>query len=177
VESDSDAFTALFTAHHNVLERFIYLRVSDRELAEDLANETFRIAWEKLGTGERLSPAWLFTTARNLIGNEYQRRVRHAKRMDALALAAAARPESWGLVARDTELRAALDQLDPQDSLLIQLTYWHGLSAREAADFFNTSPAAIWVRLTRARGRLRDLLDSPALPSVHLPHEPGAGHD
>ncbi len=42
---------------------------------------------------------------------------------------------------------------------MLQLTYWDGLTARESAQFMGCSTAAVWVRLTRARAALRELLE------------------
>ncbi len=55
-----------------------------------------------------------------------------------------------------------MTRLRPADALVLQLTYWHGLSAGEAAQFLECSTGALWVRLTRARAALRrELRDEP----------------
>ena len=67
------------------------------------------------------------------------------------------------------KLRAAMTRLRSADALVLQLTYWHDLSAREVAQFMDCSTAAVWVRLTRARAALRALLDDPAPVRVEQP--------
>lgn len=159
VESKAEDF-ALFHQHSRwMLERYIFLRVSDRELAEDLASEAFAIAWERMNLGETITVRWLLTTARNLIGNEYQRRKRERVRVQRAAMEDAARVETWGVQIDHIGLRMAMAQLRAEDALVLQLVYWHGLSASEAAVFFECSVGALWVRLTRARSTLRALVD------------------
>lgn len=158
MESKAEDFARLHQQSRQMLERYIFLRVSDRELAEDLAGESFAIAWDRIKAGQQISVAWLITTARNLIGNEYQRRKRERDRVQRVSIEETAKVESWGVTVEHVGLRLAMAQLRPEDSLLLQLIYWHGLSAAEAAMFFDCSVGAIWVRLTRARKSLRALL-------------------
>lgn len=146
-----------------MLARYIYLRVSDWALAEDLADEVFLLAWEKCPHPGAIAPTWLFVTARHLIGNEYQRRQRERVRLQRAALEDLANVEAWGVQIEHLGLRIAMARLRPQDSLVLELTYWHGLSAKEASQFLECAVAALWVRLTRARAALRTLLDDASV--------------
>ncbi len=159
MEPDPEAFTKLYLSNYRTLVRYTYLRVNDRALAEDLAEDAFLLAWEKAPSQEALTPRWLFATVRNLIGNEYQRRDRERIRVQQAGMEEAASVEAWGLHIEHIGLRLAMAELRPDDSLLLQLTYWHGLSAAETAEFLDCTVAAVWVRLTRARAALRTLLD------------------
>ncbi len=40
-EGDTDAFAQLYRRYHDTVFRFVYFRVSNRQVAEDLASETF----------------------------------------------------------------------------------------------------------------------------------------
>lgn len=74
-QGDSDAFGQLYDHYVTGIFRFIYHRVSSRQLAEDLTSETFvrglraiqRFNWQGKDFG-----AWLTTIARNLIADHYK---------------------------------------------------------------------------------------------------------
>ncbi len=168
MRTDADEFAELFADNYSVVVRFVFLRVNDHMIAEELAAEAFTIAWAKRGQA-KISRSWLFAVAHNLIGNEYQRRDRERGRARGAAMDELVRAEAWGAVWDNVELRAAMTRLRSADALVLQLTYWHDLSAREVAQFMDCSTAAVWVRLTRARAALRALLDDPAPVRVEQP--------
>lgn len=149
-EPRAAAFERVFRADHAALVAFCFRRVDDYELACDLTAETFRIAWSRWDEHRRSDRAWLFGVARNLIGNEYRRRVgqpalfRLNEDMEALDPRAESRFDA-------IEIQAALDTLPEAQQELLRLTYWDGLSAAETAESLGITPAAVWVRLTRAR--------------------------
>lgn len=155
-------FEQLYRANHVRLLRFVYYRVGDRPTAEDIAAEVFALAWARRADADTFAVGWLFTAAHNLIGNEYRRRLRVARQQRDLIMAVLAEPEAWELHVRDLDLKAALSRLPPDDSLLLQLTYWDGLSASEVGEFLECSTAAVWTRLTRARAALRTELERKA---------------
>ena len=165
MEPDIEDFTALYTRSYRTIFRYALQRVNDHALAEDLTAETFARALEKQQAGVTITVGWLIRTAHNLIGNEYQRRDRAQARLQRLAIeeltAAAARDDE-----DDVEVRAAMARLRPADALVLQLTYWEGLSASEAATYLGCSTGAVWVRLTRARATMRFLLTERASARV-----------
>ncbi|MBO9627529.1 MAG: RNA polymerase sigma factor [Microbacterium sp.] len=157
----SEAFTQLYLRRFRTLVRFILARISDREAAEDLAAEAFAIAWKRHQTGESISAAWLFTTAKNLIGNEYQRRDREQGRLQQAGVEAAVHLDAWDLHIQQLELRHAIARLPARHALVLQVAYWEDLPAADAATFLGCSVGTFWVRLTRARAALRTLLADP----------------
>lgn len=68
---DRDAFATLYNEHHSEVYRYLHYRTRNRDLAEDLAQETFVRALRGIGTfAERSSTGgfagWLCVIARNL---------------------------------------------------------------------------------------------------------------
>ncbi|MFK4115136.1 RNA polymerase sigma factor [Microbacterium sp. NPDC006705] len=155
------AFAALYEAHSRVVEHYIRLRVDDVDLAQDLTAETFTIAWEKYSTGTAITRGWLLKTARNLIGNEYQRRARVRERTQRLVAAQLVVAQHEIDDIADVELKAAIARLRPADALVLKLTYWCGLPAAEAAQFLGCTTVSYWQRLARARAALRAELGAP----------------
>lgn len=157
MEEPVEDFEAFFRARYRTILRFILQRVDDRELAEDLSAEAFTRAWKKHQEGVSITMRWMIATARNLVGNEYQRRASERERIRRVLIEEVLDAgDDGGYDA--VEVRFAVTKLPPLDALAIQLTYWDGLPASDAAEVMGCSKGAIWVRLTRARATLRALL-------------------
>jgi len=158
VEPDKEAFTALFRTSHRAVLRYILLRVDDPALAEDLTAETFACAWAKSRAGTTITVPWLLRTARNLVGNEYQRRARSQELTRRAAMDALEKEAARARAGEAEELRCAMARLRSSDALLLRLSYWEGLSAAEAGALLGCTAGAAWVRLSRARSALRALM-------------------
>jgi RNA polymerase sigma-70 factor, ECF subfamily len=152
-------FERLFAAHYGDLMRFATRRVG-ADAAGDVVSSTFLIAWRRFAdvpAGQ--SRAWLYGTARRVIANELrgrERRDRLGRRVAAHAEVAAedhARP-----VTEQLRVRAVLGELAPGDQELLRLTEWDGLDVDEVAAVLGCSPAAVKVRLHRARRRFANRL-------------------
>src|SRR5512142_3325475 len=71
---DGDAFSQLYEAYCERVYRFVYFRVADAEVAEDLASQVFLKAWENLHRYKPHGPflAWLYAIARNTVIDNYR---------------------------------------------------------------------------------------------------------
>ena len=143
-----------------------------RQAGEDIASETFAIAWRRRAEVQSVSLPWLLGVARNLV-RELRRR--DAKQYE-LAVAEGARistsRESSDPAEDVAERLAVLDalaQLSVADRELLTLIAWQGLSQSEAAEVLGCSNATLSVRLHRARRRLEKAMESPKASG------PGAG--
>ena len=131
-----------------------------RDLAEEITSDVFLIAWQRITDVPEKPLPWLLVTARNVGSNQ----VRAAMRQRALAAEMAAwipEPQSGDPADHVTEraaLLAALGTLAEPDRELLTLTAWHGLPAASAARVIGCSTATYFVRLHRARHRLRQAI-------------------
>ncbi len=152
------SFDALFDAHWPFLVAFAQRRLADQQVAEEVAAEVFRIAWQKWNPDDPFGRPWLIRVAINLIGQQYRtaqrRRVAEESAADALTIT--------GELDDALELARALDQLSETDRDAVRQYYWDGLSADEIAVSQGKSVGAVWTTLSRARSRLRTLLSVPA---------------
>ncbi len=120
----------------------------------------FELAWEHISNDEPIGLPWLYRCARNVVGNEYQRR----KRSQKLALRLVSDYVANALIMpteRDPQLVEAVKRLPLADRELIAMVYWYDLSLREAAGIIGVSEASIKMRLSRIRKKLRSMIDSP----------------
>lgn len=164
-------FSEVFRAAYPDILAFIRRR-ADPARVEDLAAEVFTIAWDRWEDVPREARPWLFGVARNLVANDHRSRER--RRRLELRLGSERDPgqddTSFNDVALD--LRVAWARLNDADREVIALVAWDGLTGREAAAVLGCTRAAFSVRLTRARRRLKHLLDDAVdepVPAV-APH-------
>lgn len=68
-------FLALYESQTDALFRFVFFRVSDRETAKDIVQETFLKMWETLDSGREIENerAFLFRIASNLVIDRYRK--------------------------------------------------------------------------------------------------------
>lgn len=74
-----DAFLSAYDKYAAGILRHIYLRVNNKEVAEDLTQETFFKAWDNIlknGTKIRNYKTFLFRIANNLIIDHYRRKAK-----------------------------------------------------------------------------------------------------
>lgn len=126
----------------------------DRDTAEDLTQETFLRALQRLETLEDLSPsqcrAWLCKTAKNLYIDQLRRRSREGPDGEE-ALLTQSVEEDFTLPA----VRQLLEALPPEERTLFELRYFQGYDSTELGELFDLPSATVRSRLSSARKRLR----------------------
>ncbi|MEZ2388774.1 RNA polymerase sigma factor [bacterium RCC_150] len=158
----SERELAFITLHKDCYPRIFRLirrRVTDPELAQELAADVFRVAWQKWDESAATEPAWLFAVVRNLLGNAYRsherQHVLHSRLRDSMSVGTA---ES----AENEAVENAMAALREKDRDVLQLAYWDELSIAEIAEVLKCSESAAKVRLHRARESFRKILPVPA---------------
>ena len=146
---------------------YLYARCGgDVGLAEELTQQTFIQAIERRTSYEGRASAvtWLCTIARNKLTDHYRRVDREERRHLRLVIgeitAARAHAPASHLEDRDVII-TALGELAPLQRAAIVLCYFDGLSVREAATTLGRSESATESLLSRARERLRQILQEP----------------
>lgn len=164
---DRAAFARLIDLHERTVLGVAYAVVGCGATAADVAQEAFLRAWQRLGELDDPGkfPAWLGRIVRNLAVDAVRRRPRREHATDAADLRD--RPDGHAdqhdRIERDERRRqvaAALAELDETSRMIVTLRYFQGLSSRQIADVAGLSPAAVDMRLSRARGQLRSLLEA-----------------
>jgi RNA polymerase sigma-70 factor (ECF subfamily) len=140
---------ALHAEHFSRIYKYIAYRINDRDRAEELANDVFRIVWEKQPE-EPPGLGWLIATARNVLGNEYKGRRRREQLMERLAEEARINGTD-GDQSQQDNVADILARLKDKDREILMLAYWDDLTTAELAESLGCSPSAAAVRLHRAR--------------------------
>jgi RNA polymerase sigma-70 factor (ECF subfamily) len=164
---DAAAFGDLYDRHVTAIYRYIYFRVGNRQVAEDLTSETFTKALAALGRYRWRKPvgAWLMTIARNLVFDHYRARRRRPETLRinnlydrSLDDAAGTQPDCGDTVADRGTLVAAIRQLTPKQQECVTLRFLMDLSATETAAAMGRSRVSVSILTHRALARLASLL-------------------
>lgn len=157
--SDPDSFRAFYAeALPRVFAYFLYRTGADRQVAEDLTQETFMAAVKEMRAGSPVdSPiGWVLGIARHKLMDHYRARERNERRLEALRSSI----DDDGLLTWDGDASreravAALDAVaGPQRTALV-LRYLDGLSVPETASLIGKSVHATESLLARGRASFR----------------------
>jgi RNA polymerase sigma-70 factor (ECF subfamily) len=157
VGPDEAGFRLAFDTHYRDVVAYATRRTAAGE-AEDVAAETFAIAWRKWGSApaDAIRP-WLFGIARNVLSNR-NRSLRRRTRLHA-KLASTSEPTPSHPEDSDyQEVHDALAGLRFADQEIIRLHCWENLTPTEIAVVLKCSTNAAGIRLHRAKQRLAEAL-------------------
>ena len=163
-----EIFSQIYDQYVNKIYRFIFLKVSSQEIAEDLCSETFTRGWQKFRKNSQEienPPAFLYQIARNLVIDYYRERGR------TQIVSADFLPITDPRINLEAETMNNSD-LDRVKSVLVnikddyqEVLIWHyidDLSISEIAKMLNKSEGAVRVTLHRALKSLKkELTDIP----------------
>jgi len=160
-DGDVDEFRVIVERYGDYVFRTIYLMTRDRQLAEDLTQETFVSAWRGL-RGFRLgSPfrPWLMRIAVNGLQSHRRRRLLPFIPLPLAGGSARSRDPSPETRAEDAatgeELRRALAELRDEQRHALVLRYYAELSVPEIARATGWRDGTVKSRLHRALARMR----------------------
>jgi RNA polymerase sigma-70 factor (ECF subfamily) len=159
-----EATGALYTRYHQNIYRYLYYRIGDPHIAEDLTSEVFLKMVQALPTYRSDTtpfPAWLFQIARNLAIDHYRRSNAHpvASLYDNLNS-----PDldvdstvDFNLTCRG--LSDALASLDENQRDVLLLRFIEGMPIAEAASVLHKSVDAVKALQRRGLIALRMMLN------------------
>ena len=164
LDGDNDALTAIIREYREGLTFFLNSFVHDSDKAEELMEETFVRLYVKRPkfSGASQFKTWLFGVGRNVAREHLRRSARREQLpLDTAEMIADAtqQPEQRVLQEeRRMTVRRVLSRLPSAQQQVLWLTYFEGLSNREAARVMKTSEGNVAVRLHRARRALKEEL-------------------
>ena len=170
-QGDLQAFNALVARFQEGVYGLTLRMLGSSQPAEDATQEAFIRAWQRLETFRSGSfKSWLFTIAANQARDELRRRGRRPAQSLDQARDDPDRPDldppasdpAPDAEAERLEMRAALERalmtLPDDWRELVVLSDIHGLDYREIAEVTGLALGTVKSRLSRARGRLREVI-------------------
>lgn len=163
-KGDRDAYCKIVQRYQTRIYSLVFRLVADRAAAEDVTQDAFIRGFRNLhrfDPGRRFLP-WMMRIAANLARNH----LRSSRRRELPLLAEV--PAGWGDPAVDLArremllgLERALLKLPVKYRLPLVLKHVEGLSYREMREVLRLPVAVLKMRVSRARARLRKLVEIP----------------
>jgi len=167
LQGDQAAFTFLINRYKEMVHAYAYHKIGDYQEAQDIAQEVFIKAYQKLGQlrWPHKFQSWLYT----IVSNECKMWLRKHSRENGhkMYVEDVSKDELTELAVRahnDEEMRFvvknAVKSLPNDHRLALSLYYMSDLSIKEVASFMGISPNNAKVKLHRARKQLGERLEN-----------------
>ena len=164
---DEAAFTALLKKYEKQIHAFVWKRVRDYHIAEEITQDTFLKAYEKLDTlrdPDRFS-GWLYMIATRCSLTWLGERRIPMQSLEAISKAEiealfyaqymAEQTEKLGTEKQREVVEYLLQKLPAQERTAVALHYLSEMTCEEIGDFLEISPNTVKSQLHRARERLK----------------------
>lgn len=160
-----DRLASLYDEYFDKIAHYIYVRVGDRNEAEDLAGKVFLKALESLKSyKERGTPmqAWLFRIAHNVSVDHLRRKGRVATvPIDGVTIAGGEDPVAMTEKSIEMEkVNKAIQKLTPEQREVVRLRFFGDLSSKEVGAILRKSDGAVREMQRAAVEKLRGILTS-----------------
>jgi RNA polymerase sigma-70 factor, ECF subfamily len=155
-ELDADIeLERLMAAYSNALYAFAVQLTDDHDASADCVQHAFIAAYDRLRRGKSVSRAWLYRVTRNA-GIDCLRHKRKTAPHDSKFASAESAPTDTS--SETVRMRASLEAMAPEDREVLFLFAVDKLRADEIGQILGIRREAVWMRVSRARKRLRILL-------------------
>ena len=159
---NSEQFLRIYDEFADAIFRHCYLRVSDRERAKELAQETFIRAWKYLSEGKKVDQmrALLYRMANNLIIDDYRKKKEAS--LEALqegGFEPSHNPETkLHNIIEGKKIAEMLQKIESPYREAVMMRYIDDLNPKEIAEATGETQNVISVRINRGLSKLRQLL-------------------
>lgn len=156
-------FMATFDTYSDAIFRFCLVKVSNKELAEDMTQEVFTRYWQSLRNGKEMTNvrSFLYTIANNMAKDWYKRKKADSldDRLDAGFDPRDEKATDQMQEAEYGEVLGVIDELEPRDREVVVLRFVEGLDPKDIAEILDETANAVSVRITRALNKLQTKLN------------------
>jgi RNA polymerase sigma-70 factor (ECF subfamily) len=164
-QGDKHAFGMLYSHYLDEIYRFVYFKISNEQIAEDITEETFLKTWNSLSKIYKKDGkvdnfrAWLYRVANNLVIDFYRKK---KPVFDFNRTWTKKQPLPEDLVLKEeqsNQLVRMIKSLEPVHQEIIILRLVNDLSHKEVAEIMNISEGYSRVLLYRALKEIKSMLE------------------
>lgn len=162
-KTDPEKFGELYRRYHPRIFRYVFYRVSNAQVADDLTSRSFERAISKLHTYQPdrgTFDVWLFAIAANVIRNHLRAsRLRRWVSLDIFTDHPSGHPQPDEIVCHDEqiqELMLLVAMLKERERNLLALKFGAGLNNRRIAELCSLTESNVAVILFRTIRHLRE---------------------
>lgn len=158
------AFMECYEENSDALFRYCYFQVSNREVANDLLQDTFTKTWIYLKDGKKVDNlrAFLYKVAKNLIIDYRRKKKSHS--LEAITETGVdfqddTETEEDATERSDKEfVLSQLDRLEEADREILTMRYVNEMSIKEISEGLDLTPNNVSVKIHRAVEKMKDIL-------------------
>lgn len=159
---DEKLLRELYKKYYKELYLYLYSLCKNRELSEDILQETFLKAILSLKDSHTNMRAWLYTVARNLYFN-YSKKEKRKDDYDEISELATDGTEVIEKIIKIEEYRLlykAMQSIDRQKREILTLQYFCGLTQKEIASAMKLSCENVRVLSCRGKRKLKEYMEA-----------------
>lgn len=165
-QKEKESFGLLYDKYMPAIYRFIVLRISHKQEAEDLTHQVFLNAWIKIEEYDfRGFPfsSWLYRIAHNLVIDYYRTNRQNFLDIDSVDESFFADHPQWEVGLDDEtrmkQIKNAIAKLEPDQQSVLILKFVNDLSNKEIAESLEKKEGAIRVIQHRALKNLKKYVE------------------
>ncbi len=157
-----NTFLNAYEDYADAIFRHCYFRLSDRERAKELMQETFVKAWDYLAKGEKIDNlrALLYRIATNLVIDDMRKRKEYS--LDALQEKGfnpgISEDEELHIKIESDKAKEMIEKLPEKYRQVVTMRYIDELSPKEIAQITKETENSVSVKINRGLAKLRNLL-------------------
>ncbi|ABR50761.1 RNA polymerase, sigma-24 subunit, ECF subfamily [Alkaliphilus metalliredigens QYMF] len=166
-DSTEDIQYSMYKLYYRDVYRTVYYITKNKELSQDLTNEAYLKAYDKLKTLDDINKfkQWICVIAANLAKNHIRK---HSKVISFYPMETLADDhitediviENMDKEEQKEKLRNSLEQLDPDAKEIITLRYYHHLTYEDVGKALSLKQGTVKSRLRRAKDKLIKIFNS-----------------
>lgn len=158
---DRQLLKILYETYYNEIFQYLFFLSQRKEIAEDLAQETFLKALLALPDHHTNMRAWIYMVARNLYYNYHRKEQKIAPLDENVKLSKESREPDKEIIQneRNRILMQALDKLEDRAREVLLLQYFGNLSQKEIAAILHLTPQNVRVLAFRAKKKVREYME------------------
>lgn len=161
-QGQTDLFGIIYDRYANKVYRKCISFVKEEGLAQDMVQEVFLKVFYQLTKfkGNSRFSTWLYAITYNYCVEQYRKQskiytVEIDERTDAIPLE---EEEKELLEIRTDHLKVALNQIPPEDKVILLMKYQDDTPIKEIMEQLAISESAVKMRLSRARKRVKNIV-------------------
>lgn len=165
VNTKKEQFSLIYDQYIEKIYRFVYLKVSSREIAEDITSRVFLKGWESYNSQDKIDNpgAFLYRIASNSVIDHYREKGRtNVVSSDVLPQTADNRVNLHERAVINSEIEAVKFAINGIKKDYQDVIIWHyldGMDIREIASIIDKPEGTIRVMLHRGLKELRGKLE------------------
>lgn len=163
---DNDVLAVVYRTYSREIYLYLYGLSHNRQLSEDLMQETFAKALITVVTADTGIRAWLYKVARNLYFNTYRKDKRHIIGLENAENKAEIREEivesplsKLLRTEREKALYKVLNKLEGKKREVLLLQYFSGLSGKDIAKLLDITTENVRILAFRGKKELKLYLE------------------